>query len=128
MSYSAVGCVFRLRSTKINAMSFADILLCLSAVPKDQSTYKYLKIFFGEHYGSEYYCPITFIQVYGSSLVEELKLEVRLSPNLFSSYPSLSEVIISLFSFAMSPYLLYCFVVSFVTVLFFVDFSRAFIA
>ena len=42
---------------------------------------KFLRIEFFSHYGNEFYCPLTSIQVFGTSMLEEMKdLEKDLNP------------------------------------------------
>ncbi|KAG4302747.1 hypothetical protein PCANB_001046 [Pneumocystis canis] len=36
---------------------------------------KYMRIDFLTHYGNEFYCPITFLKVYGTTMIEELKYD-----------------------------------------------------
>ena len=41
--------------------------------------YKYLKVKFHNHYGHEFYCPVTVLKVYGYTLVEDLREQVEMS-------------------------------------------------
>ncbi|KAG5438462.1 hypothetical protein PCK2_000942 [Pneumocystis canis] len=36
---------------------------------------KYIRIDFLTHYGDEFYCPVTFLRVYGTTMIEELKYD-----------------------------------------------------
>ncbi|KAJ3300342.1 hypothetical protein HK104_001760 [Borealophlyctis nickersoniae] len=36
---------------------------------------RYLRVEFVSHYGHEYYCPLTLLKVYGTTMVEEIKAE-----------------------------------------------------
>jgi hypothetical protein len=64
---------------------------------------KYLKIEFLTHYGNEYYCPITSVQVFGTTMLDEVKVfeEINSSPIIeeFITEEPLSELIIPAFEY-----------------------------
>ena len=47
------------------------------AIPPPFAWAKYLRIAFETHYGNEYYCPLTVLKVYGTSMMEDVKLELN---------------------------------------------------
>lgn len=44
-------------------------------LPRDSRFFRYIKIDFTSHYGSEYYCPISLLRVYGLTQIEAYKWE-----------------------------------------------------
>jgi hypothetical protein len=43
--------------------------------------YRYIKIRFLNHYGSEFYCPLSEIRVHGLTIVEQISAELELDKN-----------------------------------------------
>ncbi len=43
--------------------------------PRDPRFYRYVRVDFLSHYGSEYYCPVSLLRVYGLTQMEEYKLD-----------------------------------------------------
>jgi hypothetical protein len=53
---------------------------------------KYVKLLINSHYGNEYYCPITSIQVYGTSMMEEAKEYQDLKPEVIAGVNQTSQM------------------------------------
>ena len=46
---------------------------------------RYLKFEFESFYGHEFYCPVTFLAVYGTTMIDELRQEIAKNPTLSSN-------------------------------------------
>ncbi|KAI9092910.1 UNC-like C-terminal-domain-containing protein, partial [Phlyctochytrium arcticum] len=51
-------------------------------VPNPKIWTRYLKVSFLSDYGHEYYCPLTLLRVYGTTMMEEMKIEDEASGTL----------------------------------------------
>lgn len=56
-----------------------------------KEVYKYLKVKFLSHYGSEFYCPVTVVKVYGYTLIEDLRERVELSQTKIQNFNKLMD-------------------------------------
>lgn len=49
----------------------------IPSAPLSEAFFRYVRIDFLEHFGSEYYCPVSLLRVYGITEMEEYKREVE---------------------------------------------------
>ncbi|CDW97553.1 hypothetical protein [Sporisorium scitamineum] len=49
----------------------------IPSAPRSEAFYRYVRIDFLEHFGSEYYCPVSLLRVYGITEMEEYKRDVE---------------------------------------------------